>query len=78
MHIGLNTSDIYIRCSKNIYEQSAHHGGGRWGESPPLVNPLIKYPGKGLMVSRVVWDHEVAGSTPATRTIDKTKIFQYN
>ena len=51
MHIGLNTSDIYIRCSKSIYEQSAHHGGGRWGESPPLVNPLIEYPGVAQLAS---------------------------
>ena len=37
-------------------------------DKPNGDSQVSLYPGKGLMVSRVVWDHEVAGSTPATRT----------
>lgn len=29
----------------------------------------LKYPGIAQLVARVVWDHQVGGSSPSTRTI---------
>lgn len=34
---------------------------------------FIKYPGIAQLVARVVWDHQVGGSSPSTRTITPLK-----
>ena len=59
----LNHSDVAQRLQRAVHTRV-------FIGSIPIVATI--YPGKGLMVSRVVWDHETAGSTPATRTSWRT------
>ena len=38
-----------------------------------MYNGKAVYPGIAQLVARVVWDHQVGGSSPSTRTISRRK-----